>query len=173
MPSNPTQPTSNTTLHSGPGRLGYDFALLGLNARESRVEVIREAAGRTAARIQQAFPADSKEQAELLSDLATSTYRLLDPRNRERPFERIQLCIVSEGDLELRKGSRTPLLTEATQRVVAEPIPQEASKDAAADSNKHSGKHRRPGQCRIGTIALGALGILVTTTLLMACAIWL
>ena len=44
--------THNRT-HASGNSLGYDFALLGLRVSESRVSVIRRAASRTAARIQQ------------------------------------------------------------------------------------------------------------------------
>ena len=91
--------------------LGYDFALLGLSVSESRVDIIRQAASQTAARIQEVAHDDSCEADQLLSDLVSSTYRLLDPRRRVKSRERIQLSIVSDADFELQKGSRTPLLS--------------------------------------------------------------
>ncbi len=92
--------------------LGYDFALLGLSVSESRVDIIRQAASQTAARIQEvAHDEDSGEADQLLSELVSSTYRLLDPRRRVKSRERIQLSIVSDADFELQKGSRTPLLS--------------------------------------------------------------
>lgn len=90
--------------------LGYDFALLGLSARESRVEVIRQAAEKTAAKIHDAAT-DEAETDSMLTDLAASTYRLLDPRKRQKMIERVQLCIHSEQDLDLQKASRSRLLT--------------------------------------------------------------
>ena len=101
--------------------LGYDFALLGLKAREARVEVIRKAARQTASRINGSSEV-LNEQDEMLSHLATSTYRLLDPRRRDRSHERIQLCIFSEEDLESQKRSRVPLLPRPrrSQRITAE-----------------------------------------------------
>ena len=89
--------------------LGYDFALLGLSVSESRVDIIREAASKTAARIQAAAAHDGLAADQMLSDLASSTYRLLDPRRRRKSRERIQLSIVGEQDFELQKGSRSPL----------------------------------------------------------------
>ncbi|MCC7334573.1 MAG: hypothetical protein IT422_05735 [Pirellulaceae bacterium] len=89
--------------------LGYDFALLGLKVSESRVDVIRRAASHTAARIQRVASDDESEAAQMLSDLATSTYRLLDPRRRSKSRERIQLSIFDDIDFELQKGSRAPL----------------------------------------------------------------
>lgn len=93
--------------------LGYDFALLGLSVSESRVDIIRQAASQTAARIQQVANDDINEVDQLLTDLASSTYRLLDPRRRVKSRERIQLSIVNEADYELQKGSRSPLLSFA------------------------------------------------------------
>src|SRR5690606_30029173 len=95
--------------------LGYDFALLGLKVSESRVSVIRRAARRTAARIQQVTDNDSIEADQMLSDLAWSTYRLLDPRRRVKSHERIQLSIFDDSDFELQKGSRTPLVEPLRQ----------------------------------------------------------
>jgi hypothetical protein len=100
--------------------LGYDFALLGLNVSESRVDIIREAASRTAARIQQVANDDASEADQMLSDLASSTYRLLDPRRRTKSRERIQLSIVSDIDFELQKSSRSPLLSfDATEQATS------------------------------------------------------
>jgi hypothetical protein len=98
----------STTRTSNP--LGYDFALLGLNASEARVDVIRRAATRTAARIHDASDGDEAELDLMLSDLVSSTYRLLDPRRRAKMMERVQLSIVSDSDLELQQGPRLPLL---------------------------------------------------------------
>jgi hypothetical protein len=91
--------------------LGYDYALLGLPAGEARVEVIREAAVQTASRIQQAA-GDPLETTWMLSDLASSTYRLLDPRRRAKMIERVKLSLYSETDLELQKDARRPLLAK-------------------------------------------------------------
>lgn len=89
--------------------LGFDFALLGLRANESRVSVIRRAAKQTAARIGQ-LPEGRDVQVEMRAQLAKSTYRLLDPRRRRRPNERVQLCVFSEEDLDAQKRSRSALL---------------------------------------------------------------
>ncbi|MEC8555601.1 MAG: hypothetical protein VXZ82_11400 [Planctomycetota bacterium] len=89
--------------------LGYDFAVLGLKAHESRIHVIRKAAIETAHRIQDESDCES-EQGEMLSQLAASTYRLLDPRRRPSTSERVQLCLHSEEDLELQKQSRRTLI---------------------------------------------------------------
>jgi hypothetical protein len=49
----------------------------------------------------------------LLSDVAISTYRLLDPRQRTHRIERIQLCIVSERSRELVQDSRRSWLSHS------------------------------------------------------------
>ena len=94
----------------GKSSLGYDFALLGLKNRESRVEVIRHAARKTSEKIHE-LGGNEDERDRLLSELAVSTYRLLDPRRRARSMERVQLSVYGEGDLELQKASRVPILT--------------------------------------------------------------
>lgn len=89
--------------------LGFDFALLGLKAGEARTDVIREAAIGIAARIGDAST-DESEQSVMLAALATSTYRLLDPRRRRKLIERIQLSMVRETDWDLQKLSRCELV---------------------------------------------------------------
>lgn len=150
--------------------LGYDFALLGLNARESRVEIIRKAAHRTAERIHDAA-VDEQEQNSMLSDLATSTYRLLDPRRRQKMLERVQLCILSEDDLELQKGSRVKLVPQGVSRgesnlsTVTAPNSGRAKK-ASGGTFEKEGDERRVGASALSLLAalsaavLGLLGVL-------------
>lgn len=107
MPSQALQrPPHRRSIPANP--LGYDFALLGLRANESRVSVIRRAAAQTALRIHEA-EVDAQEQAAMLSHVAVSTYRLLDPRRREESLERVRLCVLSEDDFDLQRHSRLPL----------------------------------------------------------------
>ncbi len=96
------------TKSKGPVSLGYDFALLGLPARESRVEVIRNAAESAAEKIQNAV--DEDQRVEMLAELATSTYRLLDPRRRKRILERIQLSNLSEVETNIASVAKVPLV---------------------------------------------------------------
>lgn len=98
--------------------LRQDFKRLGLSVSESRVEVIREAAIEAACHIRQLE--ESRERKLELSNLAVSTYRLLDPRRRARYYERVQLSIYSERDMELQEQSRKPLFPGQARRVVAE-----------------------------------------------------
>ena len=99
---------------SPPGRrlssgLGFAYATLGLRAGEARVDAIREAAAVSASTVQD-FPSVLDDRVVTLADVATSAYRLLDPRKRVRRIERIQLSIISERAMELQQRSRRPLL---------------------------------------------------------------
>lgn len=143
--------------------LGYDFAMLGLRARESRVEVIREAASTTAYRIQRASLEASADRETLLSDLATSTYRLLDPRKRGKLMERVQLSIFSESDFERQQLSREPLF--APSLVTAEfaetdvELLRVANQEFVQHLLERSAKRKRVGA--VTTTLLGALGVIV------------
>jgi hypothetical protein len=117
-------PTVNPTQnHQQPARrlsrgLGYAYATLGLRAGEARVDAIRFAAHTSADQLKQAV--DSQDNlVELLADVATSTYRLLDPRKRVRKMERIQLCLISEMALELQQSSKKPLILPIVGRGVS------------------------------------------------------
>lgn len=87
--------------------LGYDYALLGLAARECRSDVIRRAASSAASRIQDSAE-DEGEQEFMLAHLAASTYRLLDPRKRSRSLERVHLSLLTDTDWERQRKSREP-----------------------------------------------------------------
>ncbi|MFN3191593.1 MAG: hypothetical protein ACE361_13875 [Aureliella sp.] len=95
--------------------LGYDYAVLGLPARESRTRVIRQAADRTLDRIQD-VAADRTEYDEMVSKVLVSTYRLLDPRRRQRSVERVQLSVFSEDDWDRQRCSRRPLIEPAEKK---------------------------------------------------------
>lgn len=98
--------SSNGRLSSG---LGFAYATLGLRAGEARVDAIREAAKVSANSIQELSHEDERSIVTL-ADVATSTYRLLDPRKRVRKIERIQLSILSERALEMPQRARRPLV---------------------------------------------------------------
>ena len=78
---------------SWPGTLQEaDFHRLGLRRQEYRLEVIRRAAtGRATALIQKQRQTPSLRDQEQLSRLATSTYRLLDPRQRDQVSQRVHI----------------------------------------------------------------------------------
>lgn len=159
--SNTEQKTSRNVAN---GRLGYDFALLGLRARECRVSVIRKAAMTTAAHIQQAIQCDSAEQDAMRADLAVSTYRLLDPRKRQRSRERIQLCVFSEADFELQSRSRRPLLG-TTVAAGHESAPRPASK--MSNHNADLQNDHRSRQIIASTLILIPLCIASTSMALL------
>ncbi len=148
--------------------LGFDFALLGLKAREARVEVIREAAQNMAARIQQLPDQPAVERDILLSDLATSTYRLLDPRRRRKPLERIQLSIFSETDFELQQKSREPLLPHLHPFVVAELVQVEANHEAQLREAKREIVQQLLESSRRDRQRLGAVTISLLSAFLLA-----
>ncbi|MEM8733160.1 MAG: hypothetical protein AAGG44_03000 [Planctomycetota bacterium] len=95
--------------------LGYDYAVLGLPARESRTRVIRQAADRTLDRIQD-VATDRDEYDQMVSKVLVSTYRLLDPRRRQRSVERVQLSVFSEDDWDRQRSSRQPLIEPAVKK---------------------------------------------------------
>ncbi len=138
--------------------LGYDFALLGLGVSESRVDVIRDAASHTAARIQRAAWEDAEETDRLLSDVVSSTYRLLDPRKRSKPRERIQLSIVSDLDFDIQKGSRRPLV-DFPADVVEPAKPLVAAEVVATHEMTLRGKRPR---LRLGRICLSVVLVILT-----------
>jgi hypothetical protein len=107
LTSAPQSPSPKTSrLSTG---LGHAYATLGLRAREARIDAIRQAALRSAQKVQEIADGDT-ERDELLAEVALCTYRLLDPRKRVRSIERIQLCILSERSLEMQAQSRKPLV---------------------------------------------------------------
>ncbi len=168
--------------------LGYDFALLGLKGREARVDVIRTAAERTASKIPASL--EVSERVEMLTELAASTYRLLDPRRRQRPMERILLGLGAEIDPVLATVSRRPLVasdyatvvsSKTDPLVVAEIVlptvgtVQLASKVAEA-SVSQAGEQKPPRKPnrnpRVGLVCVSALATLISSSLLVAWAIF-
>jgi hypothetical protein len=178
----PSKPASKSRAQS----LGYDFALLGLKGREARVDVIRIAAERTASKIPDTL--ESSERVEMLTELAASTYRLLDPRRRHRPMERVLLSLGAENDPVLATVSRQPLVpsdrttvsSKMDALVVAEIVtPVEGAVQLASKvseiSVSQAGEEKPPrkpkGNPRVGLICLSALSTLIASTLLIAWAI--
>ncbi len=180
MVASSPQPARESSQRTLATTLGYDYALLGLNAREARVEVIRKAAKQTAARIQKASSEDQQNLDSMLSDLATSTYRLLDPRRRNKQIERIQLCIFSEVDLDLQKNARVPLLPRSESLLAADGA-ESGQKDKDSDSlqsNRESpcivrelvGRSSQ-AKCRLGAITLSAVCLLAAAVAVLAFAL--
>ena len=73
------------------------------------MDAIREATVASAQHVID-FTGQLDEKVVTLADVATSAYRLLDPRKRMRRAERIQLSILSERAMEMQKLARRPLL---------------------------------------------------------------
>lgn len=167
------QPNTKSIQEPRSRALGYDFALLGLTAAEARVEVIRQAATETASRIQTAFP-DASEQDGLLSDLATSTYRLLDPRKRRKRLERIQLSVFSEADLELQKDANDPLLPQR-EKIASRALTNQSlviAELAQIPAAPTESSRRRPSSVqfkrkrRVGTIEASFIASLATAVII-------
>lgn len=90
------------------------FRLLGLQPREARLEVIRRAIRKAA---QEALPTRSVSEGpythnewtaadnDRLVQVTTAAYRLLDPRRRSSLFERVQLLLSSEEELDTAPDS--------------------------------------------------------------------
>ncbi len=164
--------------------LGYDFALLGLKARESRVEVIRTAAEHSAAKI--SGDATANDRVEMLAELATATYRLLDPRRRSKPIERIQLAMASEVEPVLATVAKRPLIrgpltsgmippaagTHDGGHRIAEPnLVQPASqpgfhKVSYPETSIPNRKLDR--ECRLGVMCLSVISTLIASSSLVA-----
>ena len=145
--------------HGDPASLGYDFALLGLAAREARVAVIRRAASRTAQHIQQAA-SSAEEREAMLANLTASTYRLLDPRKRQRRMERVQLCVLGESDLELQLGSRKCFQARTT----VEPASSVRPHKPEGIFTKHASE--RMGHITLSVIVITVLSAAVAALLL-------
>ena len=166
--------------------LGYDFALLGLRGREARVDVIRIAAEQTASKIPETL--DVSDRVEMLTELVASTYRLLDPRRRERSLERVQLSLASENDPSLATVGRQPLVpaegalasSTADPLVVAEfvlpiassvQLASKVSQDSVSSSGEDTPPRNPNRNSRVGLICISALATLIGSTLLVVWAI--
>ena len=68
------------------------FKFLGLKTSESNEQAILEASKKMARLVQERAPFNAPELIERSrQEIALATYRLLDPRRRKNPWERIQL----------------------------------------------------------------------------------
>jgi len=183
--------TSNPTPKSRAQSLGYDFALLGLKGREARVDVIRIAAERTASKIPETL--EVSERVEMLTELAASTYRLLDPRRRHRSMERVQLSMTSENEPTLATVSRQPLVPAEmvpaaleTASAIVDPVivaefvlPVEGAiqlaskvqKDSVSQAGEEKPPRKAPRSTRVGLVCVSALATLIGSAVLLAWAI--
>lgn len=93
-PSPSPNPVSDATLEPGalPSLTQADFQRLGVQPQETRHMVIRRAAVRTTEPVARRFlNQPSAQVARQLTQIATSTYRLLDPRQRTVEAERVHI----------------------------------------------------------------------------------
>ncbi len=172
--------TSSNQRQSTPTRvpLGYDFALLGLKAREARVDVIRSAAESTAAKI----PAvtEDEQRVDMLAELATATYRLLDPRRRAKPMERLLLSIASDAEPSLATVAKKPLINGPLKRnlvpLVAANIVEvgeitdlvlastQSGFHKVSHNSDESGLRKFDRDSRVGVIAVSVLSTLIASS---------
>lgn len=143
-PPKPSKSLAELDTKTSSAALAPDYRLLGLRPREARVEVIREAVHSAASQVQLGNAASSLGQTDAtstesigsdeqrLSQIAVAGYRLLDPRRRRTLFERVQLLITSEEDLD------TTLKTMWASRPVAPPKVRIALKSSAKSSRRSS-----------------------------------
>ncbi len=133
LPPQSARPAKPARTHSGPEPqaappLATDFHLLGLRPREARVEVIRQAVHQAASQAQldsatelllktEAPDTDSSEGEQRLTEIAVAGYRLLDPRRRKTLFERVQLLMWTEEELDTNVTSLWARQPEAPPKV--------------------------------------------------------
>lgn len=141
-PPKPSKSLAELDTKTASAALAPDYRLLGLRPREARVEVIREAVHSAASQVQLEHAASSLGQTnassaesigsdeQRLSQIAVAGYRLLDPRRRRTLFERVQLLITSEEDLD------TTLKAMWASRPVAPPKVRIALKSSAKSSRR-------------------------------------
>lgn len=151
----PAKPTKSALRSDAPATsiLAPDYRLLGLRPREARVEVIREAVHQAASQVQldnaarsllevDSAAAEPAEDEQRLSEIAVAGYRLLDPRRRRTLFERVQLLMWTEEELDANLTSLWSSQPEAPPRVkiALKPAPQVRSASAKADANADAAK---------------------------------
>ncbi len=83
-----------------------DFKRLGLSSSECRAAIIRQAASKRARRVW-SRKRHAAASATEVANIASSTYRLLDPRRRANLVERIQLCFPLDREDRLERSHPT------------------------------------------------------------------
>ncbi len=86
--------SEHTPENTNPPLTAADFAVLGLRISEARTAVIRKAVRQTVRKLRDTeseseIPAE--DNAAHRADVAVATYRVLDPRRRQRFWERLNL----------------------------------------------------------------------------------
>lgn len=114
------EPVASTPIGTKLKATSPEFRLLGLRPREARIEVIRRALKVTAGDVKAAEHSVGEasestrhlqQEDGRLAQVAVAGYRLLDPRRRRTLFERVQLLLWTEEDVD----SPTASLWEATK----------------------------------------------------------
>lgn len=84
----------HTPENTSPPLTAADFAVLGLRFSEARTAVIRKAVRQTVRKLRETETVselDHDDTAANMADVAVATYRVLDPRRRQRFWERLNL----------------------------------------------------------------------------------
>lgn len=190
VPSQPTRsakpPRPNAILNATKSNsMASDYRLLGLRPREARVEVIREAVHQAASQVQvddaaralgsidnngSDFAADESEQR--LTQIAVAGYRLLDPRRRRTLFERVQLLMWTEEELDANCKSMwanrpvAPKVTIALKpnRIKAMPVSNADESQVALELFRSIRQHDR----RATAIWIGLAGLTVSLAITLA-----
>lgn len=84
----------HTPENTSPPLTAADFAVLGLRFSEARTAVIRKAVRQTVRKLRETeteSEMDHDDTAANMADVAVATYRVLDPRRRQRFWERLNL----------------------------------------------------------------------------------
>ena len=142
--SRPPKTTRSPAASQPATLLASDYRLLGLRPREARVEVIREAVQQAsnqiqldqAARILTSAESDESpaESQQRLAEVAIAGYRLLDPRRRRTLFERVQLLMWTEEELDATVKSMWTVQPEAPTKVkIALPPARRAEREESSD----------------------------------------
>ncbi len=136
--------------------------------------MVRRAAVLTAGRIRETESVNQSEESHLLGELATSTYRLLDPRRRQRIRDRVQLSIFSEQDFDLQKrselspfqiASSTGAIEPSSGKVLAKPVTasQAGAKSASVKRSREvAAVISRAGSATAVTLAWIMIGVAVS-----------
>jgi hypothetical protein len=84
----------HTPENTRPPLTAADFAVLGLRFSEARTAVIRKAVRQTVRKLRETeteSEMDNDDTTANMADVAVATYRVLDPRRRQRFWERLNL----------------------------------------------------------------------------------
>lgn len=185
-PTKPSRPVADPQVAKS-STMASDYRLLGLRPREARIEVIREAVHQAASQVQvdeaarnlgsfdkngSEVAADDNEQR--LTQIAVAGYRLLDPRRRRTLFERVQLLMWTEEELDASCKSMwthrpvTPKVTIALKPNHRNPA---ATPVSAVDENKVAlelFRSIRQHDRRATAIWIGLAGLTISLTITLA-----